>query len=349
MKLLQSKRLLLMGLLLIGACKQNDFYQKANLSEIGVENVDPTSIGTTVNKDPIPVIPDVVSTPVANAQLIDKNEIFTQKTIKNGDVDILWVIDDSGSMEDNQTALANNLSTFITNFLKFDVDFKMAITTTDGTKKHNGIMVGDANALTYSAAKANQAKFISNFKSLVQVGTQGSGIEQGLKCAKSFFDRYSSSFLRTDANLAIVFISDEEDQSDLKVDEYVSYYKTLKKNPGMVKTYSIVTQKLLPDQQWESIGLRYNYLSNKTAGYIGDLDKNFYTTLGEIGTNITSLVDSFIIADAPYLGKIQVLVNGVEIKTGFTFNAKTRAITFNSQNIPINGSNITVKYQVVKN
>ncbi len=347
----RGKKLFLISLLLfLGACKQDDFYQKENLSEIGDE-----TIGLPVGgSNGAPVDPELLppstggngSGGTTAVNLSDTSESFTQKTAKDGDVDILWVIDDSGSMADNQQRLAENFQSFIDHFLTKNTNFKMAITTTDGTATRNGKMVGDSNLLTSVAAKANKAKFLSDFQKLVKVGTKGSGVEQGLKCSKSFFDRYAASFLRADAYLAIVIISDEEDQSDKTLTEYVNHLKSLKQNAGMVKVYSIVTQKILPSQQWESIGKRYNYVAEQTAGSKGDLDSDFHLTLSDMGSTIVQLVDQFPLGKKPYKDKIQVFVNGVLKTNGWVYDPSTLSVKFSTGNVPSNGALVEIKYQV---
>lgn len=342
---------LLLSLLLLGACKQNDFYEKTGLSEIGDEyNLPPGSASATTEDPhglgtPTPT-PTPSSTSTPTIVLSDKQESFTQNLAKNGDVDILWVIDDSGSMSDNQTALANNFSSFIDSFLAKDVDFKMAITTTDGTNGHNGKMVGNSDKLTSDLAKFNKTEFLNNFRTWSRVGVAGSGREQGLKTAKSFFDRYSSSFLRQDAYLAIVFISDEEDQSEKTVTEYLNFYKSLKSNPAMVKAYSLVTQKILPSQQWESIGHRYNYVADQTNGLKGDLDEDFAVTLNNIGTTISNLTDTFALNGSPYQNSIEVYVNGVKKTSGWSYDSVSKVVKFAANSIPVNGAAIVVKYKV---
>jgi hypothetical protein len=249
-------------------------------------------------------------------------------------------------MADNQKALASNFSTFINHFLVKDVDFKMAITTSDGTYSQNGKMVGDANLLTTAAAKSNKAQFIKNFTTWAKVGTSGSGIEQGLKTTKSFLDRYASSFLRKDAFLVIVFVSDEQDQSSGKQEEYLAYYKTLKANAGLVKAYSIVTQSLKGYEIDETIGTRYNYVAQNTNGTIGDINSDFYQTLDNMGFTISNLADSFALNSLPYKNNIKVFVNGTELVNGWSFDFISKSIKFNADSIPMNGAKIEVKYQV---
>lgn len=300
---------------------------------------------------PVVVAPPVVVTPPVETTepsviLNERVETFTQDSSKTGAVDILWVIDDSGSMADNQDALARNFNNFITQFLEKKVDFKMAITTTDATSTRNGKMVGDSAKLTSASAIGNRAAFTNNFTKWVKVGTRGSGIEQGLKTASSFLDRYSASYLRNDAYLAIVFLSDEEDQSTKKVSEYIARYQSTKINKGMVKAYSIVTQTKSPTANWETIGTRYNEVAKATGGTSSDINEDFSTTLKDIGGSIVNLMDRFALAEIPYENKIDVFVNNVQVTSGWNFDEISHSLKFNSNAIPAEGAKIEVRYKV---
>jgi len=281
--------------------------------------------------------------------LVEKSEVFTQDSSRDGDVDILWVIDDSGSMADNQDALAKNFNNFISQFLDKKIDFKMAITTTDGTSRRNGKMVGNSSKLTRVQANANKDEFIKNFTRWVKVGTYGSGIEQGLKCASSFLDRYSTSFLREDAYLAIVFLSDEEDQSEKKVSEYLARFQATKKNKGMVKAYSIVTTKMPIMAEWETIGNRYMEVSKATSGSSSEITEDFSSTLKDIGGSIVNLINRFALAEIPFDNAISVFVNNTQVTNGWTFDSTAHTLKFNSDAIPAEGSKIEVRYKVKVN
>lgn len=354
---------LLVSLLMFTACKQNDFYQKKGLSEV-YDDANPDDLANASSSNPagsnsgsgssaggtgngtVPS-PSPSSTPTP-AKVVSKSEVFTQNLAKDGDVDILWIIDNSGSMADKQKSLADNFSTFITHFAEKEVNFKMGITTTDATSNYNGRMVGDTSKLTYDALLANKNEFISNFKNYVNVGTKGSGREQGLKTAMSFMDRYASSFLRKDAYLTIVILSDEEDQSDKSKEEYLAYFKSLKSKTGMVKVYSIVTQKLTSSMREQSVGTRYNWVADQTNGVKADIYGNFATTLDSMGTTISNLVDTFALSAKPIDGSIKVYVNGVENKNGWTFDTTSKVIKFKSTSIPVNGSKIEIAYQTLE-
>jgi len=280
--------------------------------------------------------------------LIDRSEIFTQNKMRDGDVDILFMIDNSGSMENKQKRLSESLGIFIDKFLDKNINFKMGITTTDGTNRFDGKIVGDPNKLTSNYLKqVGKATFMAYFQSITKVGILGSGIEQGLKTSAAFFDRYRSSFLRDDAYLTLVEISDEDDQSEKSVSDYVSYYQSLKKNKGMVKIYSIVTQTLPDDHTLQdSIGNRYMQASKMSGGTSSEIKDDFSKTLNDLGTNIVNLVDSFSLAEAAYNSEVTVLVNNKIITSGWKYNDISHSIKFDASSVPTEGSKIEVRYHV---
>lgn len=276
-----------------------------------------------------------------------KREKFTQTSSVSKKLDIVWVIDNSGSMKDEQDALGANFSAFIQDFITRDIDFKMAITTTDTSSSYEkGRMVtGSAEKLNSVAAQNNPVKFMEDFKKLVQVGTSGSGYEKGLEAADEFMKRYSSSFLRKDAYLAVVILSDEEDQSAKSVATYTNQLKKLKDEEGLVKVYSIVDVGLTNTQGYGvSTGYkRYADASKNTAGIVADIREDFHKSLSDMGGTIINLLDSFALANDPVSGTLKVYVDGVET-THYTFDEASRSIKFNAEHIPSVGAEITVTY-----
>jgi hypothetical protein len=64
--------------------------------------------------------------------LLQDGQTFNQaSTTVNSKTDVLWVIDNSGSMATSQANLANNFPSFITKFTDKSFDFQIAVTTTD--------------------------------------------------------------------------------------------------------------------------------------------------------------------------------------------------------------------------
>ncbi|WPU67065.1 hypothetical protein [Peredibacter starrii] len=276
-----------------------------------------------------------------------KKETFRQANSQTKKLDIVWIIDNSGSMSDEQEALGDNFSAFIEDFITKDVDFKMAITTTDtsSSSKKGQMVYGSDTKLTSAKAKLNEAQFMRDFKSLVRVGTSGSGYEKGLEASEGFMQKYASSWVRPDAYLAVVVLSDEEDQSSKSVKAYTDYLKSFKSEAGLVKMYSIV------DVGMSNVGSngvttgyqRYADASKNTAGIVADIRDDFYKSLDDMGESIIKLLDSFALANEPVPGTLKVYVNGVE-SSNYTYDAATHSIKFDQGNLPPVGAEITVTY-----
>jgi len=276
-----------------------------------------------------------------------KLEIFQQSAQETKKLDIVWIIDNSGSMSDEQTALGTNFSAFIDDFITKSVNFKMAITTTDtSSSTRKGRMVtGSDIKLTSAAAQNDPALFKADFKNLVKVGTSGSGNEKGLEASEGFMDKYAASFIRPDAYLAVVIISDEEDQSSKTVQQYTDYLKSFKASAGLVKVYSVVD---VNNTNCCSNGIttgseRYKQASTNTSGVIADIRDDFYNVLSDMGSSIINLLDSFALANAPIPGSLKVFVNNVETSS-YTYDDVTHSIKFNQNSLPPVGAEIKVTY-----
>src|SRR5687768_11484765 len=143
-------------------------------------------------------------------------------------VDVLWIVDNSGSMQQEQTKLGNNFGSFIQYFTSLQLDFNMAVITSDVEVGTKGQFVGPVmNASTPNLTQA--------FLNQVNVGTGGSGQERGLEAARLALSEPNLSgpnagFLRSNAILAIIVVTDEEDGDEWPggvppVQEYIDFYK----------------------------------------------------------------------------------------------------------------------------
>jgi len=275
-------------------------------------------------------------------------ENFAQSASPSKKLDVVWVIDNSGSMADEQISLGENFSAFINDFILKDIDFKMAITTTDASSaaKKGRLVAGSDIKLTSQKAKENELQFKEDFKNLVYVGTSGSGVEKGLEASEGFMQKYASSFLRPDAYLAVVIISDEEDQSSKTAAEYANFLKSMKASAGLVKVYSIVDVNLTNSKSTAGLTsgyARYKAVSDLTSGSVANIRDDFYRTLDDMGGTIMNLLDSFALAHPAKADSVRVYVNGVETSS-YSFDAASNAIKFNQGFVPDIGAQIIVRY-----
>ncbi|MBX3189416.1 MAG: hypothetical protein KF819_20500 [Labilithrix sp.] len=157
-------------------------------------------------------------------------------------MDIVFIVDDSGSMKEEQTNLAANFPKFTKVLDGFktksgsSLDWRMAVTTTGRDLKYNIELPGfgslpqtekgDNGAYRNKAACGASKRWVdkgdadatSRFSCLAEVGTAGPSIEMPLRALDlSLNDRVTdgtnAGFRRDDALLAVVVLTDEDDCS----------------------------------------------------------------------------------------------------------------------------------------
>jgi hypothetical protein len=272
-----------------------------------------------------------------------KSDLFFQNKNKRKKIDILWVIDNSGSMEDEQNSLARNFDLFIEEFLKKDIDFRMAITTTDSYQR--GRAVKGLYGLSSKEALVDETSFLDDFNERVRVGTKGSGREQGLLTSLSFLRHYDGRFIRNEAFLIIIYVSDEDDQSNWNVNRVLFELTKYKKNPGKLKIYSIVNQKHNLFSYFESVGKKYCDLSMKTGGLCSNIKDDFSHILKAFGENIVDLKNLFILTERPNPLTIEVFVEGNKVQRGWSYDSKVNAIRFEESFLPHEGEKVMTHYR----
>ncbi len=356
------KLTLFLTLFLFVSCEESSFFPKDNFSAITEGDDEDFSSGDT----------DI---------FIDDPELFlesfTQNANEQNKVDILWVIDNSASMGNMQENLANNFEVFIDRFIEQEMDFNMAIVTTDTRPQFVGKPVPNSiEKLNSAAAQADEYQFKEDFKSMAQVGTNGWGIEKGLSAAKEFFERNDlDHFLRKDALLAIVVVGDEDDQSAFHYQErndvingfydwlgghiplpqlyqifspvslFTNYYQSLKSNPARVQVHSIVN--IAANQVGYGViagADRFIEASQLTNGAIAEIEDDFYETLDELSKKIYDLSVSFALQKYPDPSSIKVYVDDLR-SYDWEYDESNNAIRFFEGKQPQEGADIKVTFK----
>ena len=175
--------------------------------------------------------------------------------------DILFVVDNSRSMEEEQEELGRSFSRFI-DAIAGSGSYRIAVVTTDQSydfddpgemgglsriihdpryphgiididdtrcapvrpRIEHGCFRGRANERIVDSETSGRAAQIERFGRNVRVGTCGAGAEQAfasMSSALAQLDGCNRGFRRDDANLVIIFVSDEDDRSPGPVEQYV--------------------------------------------------------------------------------------------------------------------------------
>ena len=295
------------------------------------------------DKDPTQIFSQSATQEVFTQEESSIQESFTQETtvdIKKSFVDILFVIDNSGSMGDEQAALADNFDSFIDKFLTLNIDFKIGIITSDSSYNRDS-----QKKLNSTEAKADDTEFKNLFKKKIQVGIGGSGHEMPADYTKKFFKNYPK-WSAKDAYLAIIIISDENDFSPKDVN-LVEYLKTLKEDDDLVKIFAIVTLEKIFTRV-ASYGESHINAAKATGGSYHSIRDPFDSILDSFGKTITELATRFKIEKkltADELENIRIRVDGTEVaREAWTFHTKNNSISFNEGHIPAQESKVEILF-----
>lgn len=294
--------------------------------------------------------------------------------------DILLVVDDSCSMQDKQNALAANFNSFIQYAVAANVDYQIGVTTTteaqtecvqnplggppqcfsNMSKGWGGRLVQDTQTML-KFVKPTTPAVSGVFSRLVNVGTNGAGGETALACATlaltpPIVSNENSGFVRTDANLAVVIISDASDQST----QPVSYYQNLLVNvKGFQRlsyfTFSAITPRgamtsSCAYDDTNATSTRYDPIVQFTGGISDEIcNTNWAATLQNLGRTAFGYRTQFYLNNTPdqSMTQIVVKVNGMVVPPGpttWTFDAASNSIKFNSTATPQPGVPLEIEY-----
>ncbi|MCB9728441.1 MAG: choice-of-anchor D domain-containing protein [Deltaproteobacteria bacterium] len=316
--------------------------------------------------------------PLAGAGTFETHQVDEYTQLTGQDVDVLFVIDNSGSMGEEQSNLGNNFSKFIGEAATWNNDYHLAVTTTD-IDSEGGRFVGTPRVMTKAT--------VGGFAAAVKVGTNGSGTEQGLLaaqlalslpntsdtsiactkdadcvspdgCYDGFCGGPNRGFLRQDASLEIVMVSDEEDQSPADLNFYLNFFKSIKGffNDNLLHIHAIVGPPggCSSSNGDAGAGLRYRDIAQSTGGNVASIcESNFATALKSIGEIAFGLKVQFFLSRPADPATISVSVNGVNCPNGaganWSYNEPSNSIVFVETGgcMPQPGEKIVFEYDTI--
>ncbi|MFN7133875.1 MAG: choice-of-anchor D domain-containing protein, partial [Myxococcales bacterium] len=346
----------------------------------------PTDVGTDAGSIAVQTLqlshPYVVSVSGTGATDAVQTDIFAQDARPK--MDILFVVDDSGSMSDKQTSLGANFDAFMKYAQSQGVDFHIAVTSTSvctsntcgSSKASNGRFAPEQpldfpspaeRVITPTSANASQL-----FSRNVNVGTSGNGDEQALEAAaralsQNRLGNHNAGFLRPDAYLAIVFVTDTYDQSPQTTAYYYNYFLSVvgfrRANElsisGIIPTSAGPTSTCSYDETTASMqSTRLRNIITQSGGLFDNIcTPDWSKTLEAIGQRIFGYKTRFFLTNTPDLSPtvepMRVYVNNVERPaTGpqgdvrWTYDSVTNSINFDPLAAPEPGDTLKVVYTV---
>jgi len=261
--------------------------------------------------------------------------------------DLLFVVDNSASMAEEQVLLAENFQAFIDVVEGSYADFQIGVITTDIDGDEAGLIRGEIMT-------EDTPDLAAAFLRAIDVGTTGSRDEQGFEAARMALSPAANpGFVRDNAQLNVVFFSDEDDHSSKSVEQYLTNFEGAA--DGRFAAHAIVGD--LPSgcasgTSAADAGERYVDSVLQTDGYRDSICAEDYTgILTRIGLDLSGLDDTFYLSEIPDPGSLVVWVDDVimleRALDGWTYSAGDNAIVFHGSAIPRGGMSVFVEYELL--
>lgn len=270
-------------------------------------------------------------------------------------VDVLWVIDNSGSMGEEQSNISRNFGAFTSEAARWRADWQTGVATTDlDDPNQAGKLQGNPRVMNFRAGTT------SSFPRTAIVGTQGSGTEQGLEASRLALTaplitdpQFNGGFLRADAALAVIYVSDEEDQSNSAWDFYRDFLKNIKgfRNTELLRVYAIVGDPRNGCSSSDgdaAAGDRYVNVAQACGGFWRSIcQPDFTPVFRDIGSSAFGLRRQFFLSRLPDPRTIAVTVNGTRQSApgDYSYDDPSNAVVFT--NPPAPGATIVVEYETI--
>ncbi len=321
-----------------------------DVAEVKVTPVDPTPPEIL----PVELLPPILRGP-------RQTDTFTQE---RAIVDVLWIVDNSGSLTNERDEITSQFTRFLEVLIQADVEYHVGVTSTDINS-----MVGDFGRLR------GEPRFIDNdtpdpedvFAAAVEFPDNiDVRLEEGLRAMTTaltppLIDGYNAGFLREEAALAVIVVSDEDDGSLGTVDQYVRFLRAIK-GPGRevnVSLSAVVGPRpdgcVAPGEEnifgaQADAGDRYLDVAEATNGLVESIcTADFEPFVLDLATRLAALRRFFPLS-APPGSMIRVFVDGVMIPmsatNGWVLRADRRGIEFPGAYVPPPGAEIRIEYDV---
>lgn len=262
-------------------------------------------------------------------------------------IDVLVVLNDSSSMLDNSSRLHANLPSLYDNLVDEGVDFQLGlITASMDAGGSAGRLVGSPAFLT--PATADGAVLWAD---RINVGAAATGLDQGLEVSRlslspPLSESHNLGFLRDDASLLLIYVSDQNDTSASPASSYLSFFQGLEADASKLRV-NVITTSL--GSNCGPAAQRYLELANQTGGRVQEICGLVWTpALSDFARSGFGLERSFQLAASAGLAQqtLVVRVNGVLAPASdYRFDAATRVLEFRDEATPPSGATIEVEYR----
>jgi hypothetical protein len=249
--------------------------------------------------------------------------------------DIVFYVDQSLSMLDDQERLRQNFDRFVGILDDLDLDWQIMVVTDESGCSNSGILTRDdpdASAIFSSSVEGPAGRYTEAGLSLTREAledTVAGGCNEG--------------FLREDSKTTAVMVSDEPEQSRQSWDVYVSRLREMAPSIGITSIVGDVPEGCSTAEP----GTGYVEASLATGGAILSICNEDWASYFEIIAEISAngKTDTFRLTSIPDPTTIVVNVDGVT-STDWTYDAVYNAIVFDPMHVPDSGVQVQAWYDI---
>ncbi len=257
-------------------------------------------------------------------------------------LDVLWVVDDSGSMNRFQSNLASNIGLFVGTFMATGADYHMSVITTSNHMPGPMITSLDPDPAGTLATQ-------------VMVGTYGSGNEKGILMSERALSTASSvgpgsAFFRNDATLVVIYVSDEPDHSDGGWSSYLTFFNSIKP-AGQFIPYGVIGDHPAGCTVGSGFGTAqfgsgyWHVIDHYGGAWYSICATDWGVQLQNLADALTSRRAYQLEENDPIIDSIEVTVNG-QTTSEWEYDASRNAVVFATDAVPEEGQTVEITYAV---
>ena len=255
--------------------------------------------------------------------------------------DFLFVVDNSGSMQEEQSAIANAASEFAAALLTSGLDARLGVITTDSDVLREPGFTAD----------------VSLFQEAVQVGNLGNGVELGLdftlRAVELALDHpLPERRLREDAARLVIVLSDEDTSLLQPLDRYIDELLA-----DEVIVYAIVGPRPVGCEfvglGAVEVGERYIEVAQSTGGSSASIcNPNLAEAITDILVGAAGAASRSPLSSTPVSGSLVLDVEGERParsrENGFDYEAASNTVLFFGAARPAEGTPVDISYAYFK-
>jgi len=253
------------------------------------------------------------------------------------DIDILWVIDGSCSMGVHQTSLLNGIDHMINN-LPVDINWRLKmITAGDGSRV--------TQPTTFPLTRGDTITEALNMYSLLPFDAG----EEGFSAVQNYimFDAYAATWMRYDAAILVVFVSDEREQSTITSAAFSMWYTSQRPASYLAFIGHVApADSICPYAPNSNMtGAKYIEAVNNLGGNIVDICEEDWSAGVDEATQKVRPIEEYELEHIPYEDTLVVFEDGLPMeKALWHYDSSANTVYFDV--IPLESALVEMAYSI---